>query len=214
MSAPQPLPEARRATYQDVLDAPEQMIAEILDGDLFLSPRPASPHVNASSVMGSDVLGPFHRKPGGHGGPGGWWILDEPELHLGPHVVVPDLAGWRRERMPVFPRVPYFTLVPDWVCEVISPSTASTDRIRKTRIYARESIPWLWMVDPLARTLEVFELHDGHWLLIQAVEGNEKVRAKPFDAVELEMERWWIPDEEETVTEPGAPGDEPSSEPD
>ncbi len=187
----------RPATYQDVLDAPSHKVAEILDGELVLSPRPAWPHTHAASVMGADVLGPFHRRPGGPRGPGGWWILDEPELHLGSQVLVPDLAGWRRERMPVFPRAPFSTLAPDWVCEVLSPSTCRVDRVLKTRIYSEHEVSWLWMVDPLARVLEVFELRDGYWSLVQVFEGSDVVRAKPFDAVELEMERWWVPEVQE-----------------
>ena len=187
----------RPATYQDVLDAPAHKVAEVLDGELFVTPRPAVPHTHTSSVMGADVLGPFHRRPGGQGGPGGWWILDEPELHLGSHIVVPDLAGWRRERMPVPPSAAYFDLPPDWVCEVLSPSTCRIDRILKTRIYAEHAVPWLWMVDPLARSLEVFELRGDLYTLVQAFAGNETVRARPFDAVELEMERWWLPEPED-----------------
>src|SRR5262245_41879690 len=111
----------RRATYEDVLAAPDDVIAEILDGVLITSPRPAVPHTRAASVAGMDIGGPFDRDPSG---PGGWWILDKPELHLGPDVVVPEHAGWRRERMPAIPNRPYFELAPDWVCEVVSPSTA------------------------------------------------------------------------------------------
>ena len=186
----------RPATYQDVLDAPPHRVAEILDGELVLSPRPALPHAAASSGLGSDVHGLFHRKPGGSRGPGGWWILDEPELHLGEQILVPDLAGWRRERMPTIPRTAFATLAPDWVCEVLSPSTCRIDRILKTRIYAEHAVSWLWMVDPIAETLEVFELREGFWSLVQVFEGSSVVRARPFDAVELEMERWWLPEEE------------------
>ena len=195
-AAYQASPNAAPATYQDVLDAPPHKVAEVLDGELYLGPRPASPHARSSSLIGVDVGGPFDRKPGGSSGPGGWWILDEPELHLGPHVVVPDLAGWRRERMPVFPAVASFDLPPDWVCEVLSPSTCRIDRVLKTRIYAEHGVPWLWLVDPLAQSLEVLELRDGYWSFVQAFAGNETVRAKPFDAVELEMERWWLPEPE------------------
>ena len=124
----------KRATYEDVLNAPENKVAEILDGELFLSPRPAPRHAAAASSLGGRVGGPFD---GGIGGPGGWWILDEPELHFGEHVLVPDLAGWRRERMPAIPDVAFFTLAPDWVCEVLSPSTARIDRGEKLPIYAR-----------------------------------------------------------------------------
>ena len=185
-------PAGRRATYDDLLKVPDTMVAEIIDGELYATPRPAFPHARATSVMGSDLGGPFDRPPGGPGGPGGWWILDEPELHLGPDVVVPDLAGWRREKMPVLPNVAAFTQAPDWLCEVVSPTTAGTDRVRKMRIYARELVAHLWLVDPLAKTLEVYRLEDGHWVVASAHAGSERVHAEPFAAVELEIARWWL----------------------
>ena len=168
-AAYQASPNAARATYQDVLDAPPHMTAEILDGELYLGPRPASPHARCSSVLGGDLVGAFDRKAAGDGDgsrPGGWWVLDKPELHLGRQILVPDVVGWRRERMPVFPSTAYFDLRPDWVCEVLSPSTRRNDRILKTRIYAEHEVPWLWLVDPLARTLEVLELRDGYWSFV------------------------------------------------
>jgi Uma2 family endonuclease len=182
----------RRATYEDLLKVPETMVAEILDGELYATPRPAFPHARATSVMGSDLGGPFDRPPGGPGGPGGWWILDEPELHLGPDVVVPDLAGWRRERVLRLPNVAFFDVAPDWACEVVSPTTAGADRVRKMRIYARESVGHLWLVEPLARTLEIYRLENGRWVVASTHGGSERVRAEPFEAVELELTRWWL----------------------
>jgi len=182
----------RRATYEDLLKVPETMVAEILDGELYATPRPAFPHARATSVMGSDLGGPFDRPPGGPGGPGGWWILDEPELHLGPDVVVPDLAGWRRERVLRLPNAAFFDVAPDWACEVVSPTTAGADRVRKMRIYARESVGHLWLVEPLARTLEVYRLESGRWVVASTHGGSECVRAEPFEAVELELTRWWL----------------------
>jgi Uma2 family endonuclease len=139
-SSPTPAePESmKRATYEDVLNAPENKVAEILDGELILSPRPAPRHAVASSALVGTLHGPFD---GARGGPGGWWILGEPELHLGDAIAVPDLAGWRRGRMPSIPEEAFFSLAPDWVCEVLSPSTERIDRSRK-RIYAEaESSP-------------------------------------------------------------------------
>jgi Uma2 family endonuclease len=182
----------RRATYEDLLKVPENMVAEILDGELYATPRPASPHANAASGIAGDVRGPFHRKPDGPGQPGGWWILFEPELHLGSDVVVPDVAGWRREKMPVLPNVAAFTQAPDWACEVVSPTTAGADRVRKMRIYARESVGHLWLVEPLVRTLEVYRLENGRWVVASTHGGSERVRAEPFEAVELELTRWWL----------------------
>lgn len=130
----------------------------------------------------------------GGGGPGGWWILDEPELHLGPDILVPDIAGWRRERMPILPRVPAFTLAPDWVCEVISPHTGRFDRIKKLPIYAREEISWAWIVDPILRTIEVFKLGSGRWSLHGAYGGDDTVRIEPFDAIEFPLATLWLPE--------------------
>jgi len=183
-------PKKRGATYEDLLKLPDNVVGEIIGGDLIASPRPASPHAHAASVLGMD-LGPFHRDKGGPGGPGGWWILDEPELHLHGEVLVPDLAGWRRERMPQFPDTPAFTLAPDWACEVVSPGTERLDRAKKMPVYARESIRHLWLVNPAARTLEVYRLAEGRWLLLATHEGAARVRAEPFQEVELDLAPLW-----------------------
>ena len=164
------------------------MTGQIVDGVLHAHPRPASPHARASSVLGADLGGPFDR---GRGGPGGWIILDEPELHFGRNVLVPDLAGWRRERMPEMPRTPFFTLSPDWVCEVLSPSTAGFDRVKKLEIYRREGVTHLWFVDPDGRTLEVLRLEGERFVVAQTFEGDDGVRAEPFDAIELELGALW-----------------------
>ncbi len=182
-------PAKRRATYEDVLAAPSNMVAEIVDGELYTNPRPAKPHAAAATALGEELGPPFKR---GKGGPGGWIILDEPELHLGNDVVVPDLAGWRRERMPVLTtEEPYFTLAPDWVAEVLSPGTASLDRTRKLPIYARTEVRNTWLLDPLARTLEVLRLEGDKWLIVAAFSGNALVRAEPFDAIELDLGVLW-----------------------
>ena len=178
----------RRATYQDVLDAPEHRVAEIADGTLYTHPRPASLHALASSVLGRKIGNPYQD---GVGGPGGWWIIDEPELHLGEDVLVPDLAGWRRERMAKFPDIAYFTLPPDWVCEVLSPSTRKLDLCAKRPVYAREGVAHLWLVDPVDRTLEAFELRDGQWVLIAAVKDDEPVCIRPFDAITFSLGDLW-----------------------
>jgi Uma2 family endonuclease len=183
----------RRATYDDVLAVPDQFVAEILDGELYTTPRPASPHAIASSNLTGDLNGSFGRPPGGSGGrPGGWWILVEPELHLGADVVVPDLAGWRRDRLPEIADIPAFTLAPDWVCEVISPSTAGVDRVKKAQIYAREGVSHFWLLDPIARTLEIHRLEQGRWLVALTHVGDEPLRAEPFDAIALNPRDWWL----------------------
>jgi hypothetical protein len=145
------------ATYQDVLDAPEHMVAEIVRGALHLNPRPAPRHAVAGSSLGAELHGPFHC---GRGGPGEWWILDEPELHLGDDVLVPDIAGWRRERMPTLPETAWVELAPDWVCEVLSPGTRRLDLTDKRDSCGAHGVAALWLVGPLARTLEAFAL-DG-----------------------------------------------------
>jgi len=182
--------QKREATYDDLLKLPENLVGELIDGELFASPRPASPHAHATKVMTIDLGGPFDRSPSG---PGGWWFLVEPELHFGKNVVVPDLAAWRRERMPTMPSVSAFELAPDWVCEVISPSTGRIDRGKKMRVYARAKVAHLWIVDPLARTVENYRLENERWLLLDTYEGEGRVRAEPFDAIELDLAGWWIP---------------------
>ena len=187
----------RRATYDDLCKVPDNLVAEILNGELFASLRPASPHARATSVIGSDLFGGFDRQPGAPEGPGGWWLLNGPELHLGEDVLVPDIAGWRREAMPVLPNVAAFQQAPQWVLEVVSPGTCRIDRVLKLPIYAREGVAHVWLVDPLVRTLEVYRLKGKHWLLAATHGGDEIVRAEPFEAMELAMARWWLPEAEE-----------------
>lgn len=184
-------PEVERAWRE----APENMVAEILDGELSLHPRPARRHAWSTSVVGVRLGPPFMFGEGG--GPGGWIILDEPELWLGPgpDKLVPDLAGWRRERMPDAvgdeSTPPYFDLAPDWVCEVVSTGTERIDRGKKMRIYAREGVKNLWLINPIAKTLEVYRLQERNWLLLDTHEGDAVVRAEPFDAIELALADLW-----------------------
>ena len=179
---------SRRASYQDILDAPPHKVAEILDGELHLHPRPAPKHSLTSSEVGASLIPPFRH---GRGGPGGWWILDEPELHFGEDVLVPDLGGWRKVRMPEFPEEAYFTLAPDWVCEVLSPSTRRMDMGPKRGIYAREGVAYLWFVDPIAQTLEAFELQSGRWVLLDTLTGDASVSVPPFEAISFELSDLW-----------------------
>jgi Uma2 family endonuclease len=177
------------ATSEDLYLVPEHMVAEILGGELFVSPRPALPHTNAASVLGAELGTAFHL---GRGGPGGWWILDEPELHFAADVLVPDLAAWRRERLPAIPPNPYLELAPDWICEILSPATERIDRARKLAIYARENVRHAWLVNPAAHTLEVLRLEAERWTLLATHEGGASVRAEPFDAIELALAALWI----------------------
>jgi Uma2 family endonuclease len=179
---------ARPATYQDVLDAPPHMVAEIANGRLHLHPRPASRHARASFRIAGRLDDPFQ---GGVGGPGGWHFAIEPELHLGPDVLVPDLAGWRRERMPVFPDTPAFDLAPDWVCEVLSPGTRRFDLTEKRELYRLNAVAHLWLVDPDARTLEAFTLTSGAWTLTAAFQDTDAIRAAPFEAITFPLNALW-----------------------
>lgn len=176
------------SVYEQFLEQPDHVIAEIIHGALVTQPRPASRHAQATTALSSDLVGPFQR---GRGGPGGWVILYEPELHLAPHILVPDLAGWRRERMPEIPDVAGFELAPDWVCEVLSPSTQARDRADKLPIYATHAVRHAWIIDPAAQTLEVFRLESGRWSLLGTHRDEAVVRAEPFDAIELELSALW-----------------------
>ena len=180
--------KVNRATYQDVLDAPRNMVAEIIGGILHTHPRPSARHALAGSSLGFDLSGPFQF---GRGGPGGWWIIDEPELHIGGEIVVPDLAGWRRETLPDYPDTAFFEITPDWVCEVLSPGTRKLDLYRKRPFYAEQSINHLWLIDPIERELEAFELQNGQWLLIAALKDDDQVSVRPFDAVSFSLADLW-----------------------
>jgi Uma2 family endonuclease len=189
-----------RATYQDVLNAPDHKIAEILEGELFLSPmlapRVGVVHSGLLAILGNA----FDRADGG---PGGWWILSKPEIHLGEHVVVPDLCGWRREDLPTIPDVDYFTGPPSWVCELLAPPTERFDRSRKLRIYAEAGVPHAWLVKPSDRTLEVLRLREGLWTIVGVWEDAAVVRAEPFEAIELSLAQLW-PDEAPAPPPPDA----------
>jgi len=176
------------ATYADLSAVPENFVAEILGGELYASPRPAFSHATVASALGVLLGAPFRF---GINGPGGWLIVAEPELHLGADVLVPDLAGWRTERMSAEPYAAYPTLAPDWACEVLSPSTEAIDRTKKLKIYAREHVGHAWLIDPLLQTLEVLRPAGRGWALLAKHEGGERVRAEPFQTVELELTRVW-----------------------
>ncbi len=181
-------PQQRAATYADLEAVPPHLVAEILFGSLVTHPRPAPRHAVASNSLGHELTGPFQK---GRGGPGGWIFMVEPELHLGPHVVVPDLAAWRRERMPAMPEKAFVEIAPDWICEILSPSTETADRGPKRRIYATYEVPHLWHLDPAAKLLEVFELKDRHWVLFEVFQDEDEVKAPPFDAVPFPIAALW-----------------------
>jgi Uma2 family endonuclease len=178
----------RKATYEDLETVPPNFVGEIVDGALYVSPRPALRHARAAGWLYGELHRPFNR---GVGGPGGWLILPEPELHLGGDALVPDLVGWRRERLPELPDDVAGTLAPDWVCEVLSPSTASLDRNKKMQAYAREGVGHLWLVDPLQQSLEAYQLEEGHWRQQGTWTGLSRVQAEPFTVFTLELSLLW-----------------------
>jgi len=179
----------KQATYEDILALPENLVGEIISGSLHTHPRPAPKHARVYSSLGGNLWNPFDK---GAGGPGGWWIIDEPELHLLADVLVPDLAGWRRERMPALPDTAWFELAPDWVCEILSPSTARTDRVLKMPVYAREGVSHLWLVDPDLKTLEVYALDEqARWALVAALKDDDPVSQPPFDAITFDLGSLW-----------------------
>jgi len=199
LAAPTHATPGRAPTYADIEALPAHLVGEILAGELVVSPRPALPHANAASVLGMILGAPFRL---GIGGPGGWWILHEPELSLAVEPrfdpVVPDLAGWRRATAPTLPLAAQHDVVPDWVCEVLSPGTQRHDRVLKVPFYGRAGVKHCWLVDPLAQTLEVLRLEDARWVLIAAHGGDETVRAEPFEAIEVPLASLWDRGEPET----------------
>jgi Uma2 family endonuclease len=176
--------------YEQLLALPEHVTGEILNGELYAMPRPSGRHGLAERGLNFNLSGPFDF---GRGGPGGWWIIQEPEVHFirDEVVAVPDLAGWRRERMPRIPDDHRFEIVPDWVCEILSPSTAKKDRVVKLPVYARYGVGHVWLVDPVAQTLEAFALHEGRWLWIAALKDDDAVAVPPFDAISFCLADLW-----------------------
>ena len=179
----------RPATYADLQALPEGVKGEIIDGELFVQPRPRAAHARAEITIASDVHGPYDR---GRGGPGGWWILPEPgiELPRSPEFS-PDVAGWRRERLPALPRETSIQVVPDWICEILSPTTRAYDHVKKRPFYAQIGVPWLWYVDVEARTVTVSRLVEGAWLEVAVHGGDEQVRLDPFKEAPLDLALWW-----------------------
>jgi len=183
---------ARKPTYADIEALPPGLNGEILGGELVVSPRPAVPHATVGSSLGGLLNVAFKL---GIGGPGGWWIMIEPELSLGVDddfdPVIPEIAGWRRDTTPSLPIAPQMKTTPDWVCEILSPSTQRRDRVLKVPFSARADVRHLWLFVPLAQTLEVLRLVDGHWQITQTFGGPDAVRAEPFDAIELPLGKVW-----------------------
>jgi len=186
----------KNATYEDLLKLPDHVIGEIIAGELVVSPRPSGPNIGVASALGFELGPPYQFGRGG--GPGGWWILDEPEVELARDVnhVVPDLAGWKKDRLPQLPTGHVFTVVPDWICEIISPASVRRDRVEKFHLYAGAGVPFYWLVDPLAQTLEAFALEGGRWVSVGAFARADKARVPPFAEVELDLATLWTPAED------------------
>jgi len=183
-------PAFKPSLYEQLESLPEGLTGEILDGQLHTQPRPAGPHARAESELSIDIGNSYGR---GRGGPGGWWILVEPEVHFvrDREVAVPDLAGWRKERMPHVPEGHRFEVVPDWVCEVLSSSTASKDREIKMPLYALYGVAYAWLVDPIRQILEAYALDGGNWILLGEASGNGVVNIAPFDQLDLDLSNLW-----------------------
>lgn len=188
----------KKVSYDDLRALPSEVIGEILGGQLYTQPRPSNLHTLVTSVLGMKLGPPFQW---GEGGPGGWFIIDRPEIHLGDDVVVPDMAGWRKQRLAQIPDENHYGLAPDWVCEVMSPGTAKRDRTVKLEIYRRESVGYYWLVDARLKTVEVLKLDGDGYRILKVVSGEETVRAEPFEAIEIELSRLW-----ESIGGPAAPG--------
>lgn len=181
-------PRHRSATWDDLDRVPEDLIGEIVAGEIVVTPRPDVPHMEVTSFLGDLLSGAFRR---GIGGPGGWVIFDEPRIRFGEDIRVPDLAGWRKERWVGVPRRGPIPIVPDWICEVLSRRTEREDRTHKMALYARAKVPHLWLITPESRTLEVYRLDPSGWLLVGTHADRDRVRAVPFDAVELDLSLLW-----------------------
>jgi len=177
----------RPATYDDLLRVPDHLVAEIVDGELYANPRPAGPHARATTALGIILGAAFDLNDRG------WWYIDEPELHLAGEVVVSDIAGWRRERMPPVLDAPWYDLAPAWVCEALSPGTARLDRFKKMPTYAREAVDFAWIIDATMRSLEAFRLEHGQWVVIAQHTDDAIVRVEPFEEIEINLGKLWLP---------------------
>lgn len=182
-------PAKKIVTYEDLYTIPENMIGEIIDGEIIATPRPSRKHTDAVSSLGYKI-GPPYRF--GEGGPGGWIIYFEPEISLGENILVPDLAGWKRERFPIEEETSYITVPPNWVCEVLSPHTFRTDKVKKMPIYAKHGVDYIWLIDPMAMTLDAFRSESGQWLLLRSFAENDKVRIEPFPEIEIDLGDLWL----------------------
>ncbi|MEM5787457.1 MAG: Uma2 family endonuclease [Syntrophobacteraceae bacterium] len=179
-----------KATYEDLYKIPDNLIGEIIDGELIVTPRPSRKHVICTTALGALVTAPYQFGQGN--GPGGWIFAIEPEIGLGEQILVPDLAGWKRERFPVEEDHNWISAAPDWVCEILSPSTFRIDKVKKMPIYAHHGVAHIWLIDPVAMTMDAFGLESGRWVLLGSFAENDKVRAEPFQEIEIHLGTLWL----------------------
>jgi len=192
-------PAKKKATYEDLFNIPDGMTGEIINGELTVTPKPAPRHARAAAALGSKI--PPRYDFGEGGGAGGWVILPEVEIMFGEDLLAPDWSGWRKERFPGWPERNWFSKAPDWICEIISPSTVANDKIWKMDIYARYEVSHYWLIDPRDRTLESFMLQSGVWARIACFIGSARVRAEPFTEVELDLGSFWVEEGTESPSE-------------
>lgn len=184
-------PARKKAAYEDLYDVPDNMIGEIIDGELIVTPRPSRRHTLAASRLSAGLISFYDFGRGG--GPGGWIIIVEPEIQLGKHTMVPDLAGWKVERFPIKEDHNWISVVPDWICEILSPWTAGLDKAEKMPIYARHEVAHAWLLDPGHKTLDVYKLKSGGWYLAESYgERNRIVRAEPFSELVIDLTEIWL----------------------
>ncbi|MDR3569792.1 MAG: Uma2 family endonuclease [Syntrophobacteraceae bacterium] len=182
-------PAKELATYKDLYSIPEDTIGEIIGGELIATPRPAPRHSHVVTIL-SEELGPPYRR--GRSGPGGWIFLYETEIRLGEDTVVPDLAGWRKERFPPQFEHNWIPVSPDWLCEVLSPGSFRSDKVKKMPLYARHGVGYIWLIDPVAMAMDAFRLESGRWSLLGSFTENDKVRVEPFQEIEIDLGDFWV----------------------
>lgn len=179
----------KRAVYEDLYNIPENMTGEIIGGEVIATPRPSRKHGYTSSALGN-LIGPGYQF--GRGGPGGWLFILEPEIRFGDDILVPDLAGWKRERFPIEEPHNWISTPPDWICEVLSPGTIRVDRVLKMPVYGRYSVPYVWLIDPIHKTLDVFGLESGRWVVLGLYVEKDSIRARPFEDIEFSLGDLWL----------------------
>lgn len=180
----------KKATYDDLYTLPENMTGEIIAGELIATPRPSRKHVATTTLLTSRVVPPYQFGEGG--GPGGWIILVEPEVKLGEDIVVPDLGGWKRERFPISEETNWISVAPNWVCEVLSPNTMRHDKVRKMPLYAQHAVEHIWLIDPVAMTMDAFRLEGGRWLLLCSYAEDDVATVEPFQEVNINLKDLWL----------------------